>query len=187
MRCCRYALLLCLLCLPGSCSRSFEHNRSGMQQVNKVLEDKFGAGAWYSSVTLVHDGAGDDMISVERATDTAQTHQEQWTWFHGFWEKKADIKLHYSGIRPGALLFRLQNGAYLLQLGQLVENGLKQLAANPANGKCKLVMAGIKMNDPGPAQHANLVYIIQLKTAIGVTYSYTYNQLGQLLPAAVQP
>ena len=184
MKCRHYTLLLCLLYLLGSCSRGFEHDGKGMQQVNKVLEDKFGAGAWYSSITLVHDGAGDDMISVEHAADTVKTRQEQWTWFHGFWEKKADISLNYSGIRPGDLLFQLQNGSYLLRLGQLIERGLQQLAADPANGKCKLVMAGIKMNDPTPPQHYNLVYIIQLKTASGVSYSYTYDQLGQLLPAA---
>lgn len=179
-----YAVLFFLLCLTGACNRSFEHSSKGMQQLNKVLEDKFGADAWYSSVTLVHDGAGDDMITVERATLPDKIQQEQWIWFHGFWEKKADISLQFSGIRPGDLLFQLHKGANLLQLGQLIEKALQELSSDAMNGKCRLVMAGIRMGDPKPTQLRNLFYTVQLKTAAGVSYNYTYDEQGQKLPPA---
>ncbi len=182
-----YPALFFLLCLSWACNRSFEPGSKGMQQLNKMLEDKFGAEAWYSSITLVHDGAGDDMITVERTTDPDKILQEQWTWFHGFWEKKADINLQFTGIRPRDLLFRLQQGARLLQLGQLIEKSRNELEADPDNGRCKLVMAAIKMNDPVPARPYNLSYTIQLKTGRNVSYSYDYNEQGQRLPPPDSP
>ena len=181
------SILLCLLFFSWSCNKSFDHNNKGMQQLNKVLEDKFGAGAWYSSITLVHDGAGDDMVTVECAADPDKAHQELWTWFHGFWEKKADINLQFSGILPRDLLFQLQNGANLLQLGKLIENALLELAADPANGQGKLVLAEIKMNDPLPARPHNLSYTIQLKTVNGVSRNYTYDDKGQKIQPPIQP
>jgi hypothetical protein len=182
-----FPVLLCLLFFSSSCHKSFDHSSKGMQQLNKVLEDKFGAEAWYSSITLVHDGAGDDVVTVERALDPDKAQQEQWTWFHGFWEKKADINLQFSGILPRDLLFQLQTGASLLQLGKLIENALKELAADPANGHGKLVLAEIKMNDPSPARPHNLSYMIQLKTGKGMSYNYTYDDKGQKTVPPSQP
>lgn len=179
-------LFLLLACLAWSCNKSFNPDRKGMEQLYQVLEKKFGAGAWYNSIILVHDAAGDDMITVERAADPDKAMQEQWTWFHGFWEQKADIELKCSGIQPRDLLFQLQNGN-LQQMGKLAEQALRTLAADPANGRGRLIMAGIERDSPSPEGAHHLAYTIQLRNAAGVRYSYRYDEQGEPLPPAAQP
>ena len=177
---------LLLLVFFSSCNKSFDPDPKGMEQLYKVLEAKFGAGAWYNSIVLVHDAAGDDMITVERAPDPDQTVQEQWTWFHGFWEQKANIQLKYSGIQPRDFLFQLRNGNLQL-MGRLAERALRTLATDPANGRGRLIMAGIERDDLSPEGQHRLAYTIQLRNASGLRYSYRYNEEGQQLPPLPNP
>lgn len=155
-----------------------------MQQLYQTLEDKFGAQAWYSSITLVHDAAGDDMVTIERSVNPAKAQQEQWIWFHGFWEKKADIELQCSGVTPRELLFQLHKDSGMQQLGNLVKQAMQELSADPANGRSTLVMAGMQVDDDlSPEGLHEVFYVVQLRTGAGINRNFRYNARGEkLLP-----
>ncbi|HEU4609795.1 MAG TPA: hypothetical protein VFS31_16865, partial [Chitinophagaceae bacterium] len=123
----KFMLFLTLPFFLYGCRSAFEHNRAGMEKLSKELKEEFGANAWYTSIELANSGDSDDLVTVDQTKDPNSLKQEQWSQFHGFWDKKADITLSVQGAEPRSFMFQLDKEASLGRLGDLMEESKKRL------------------------------------------------------------
>src|SRR6478752_10392003 len=65
----KLTIILFFSLLMFSCKSGFEHNKTGMEKLNKELKEEFGADAWYTSIELVNSGGSDDVVTVDETKD----------------------------------------------------------------------------------------------------------------------
>lgn len=174
-------LLICSLpFLVFSCKSGFEHNRAGMEKLSKELKDEFGAEAWYTSIELANSGGSDDIVTVDQTKDPNSLKQEQWSQFHGFWDKKADITLSIQGAEPKSFMFQLDKEVSLTKLGELMEQSSKQLQEKGADD-AQVILAQIKASNQMNTKSEGIYYSISLESKKkGKSYNFVYNLDGTL-------
>lgn len=168
-------MFLFSLCM-FSCKSGFEHNRTGMEKLNKELKEEFGADAWYTSIELVNSGGSDDVVTIDETKDPNSLKQEQWSQFHGFWEKKADITLSIQGAEPKSFMFQLDKEVSLSKLGELMELSKKKLKEEENIGDAEVVLAQIKASNKMNTKQEGLYYSISLQSKkSGKSYNFVYD------------
>lgn len=176
-------LLLILICvlLLQSCKSGFEHNRAGMEKLNKELKEEFGTDTWYTSIELANSGGSDDIITVDQTKDPNSLKQEQWSQFHGFWEKKANITLSIQGAAPKSFMFQLDKEVSLAKLGELMELSKKKLEEETKVDDGAVILAQIKASNQMNTKEEGLYYSIVLESKkAGKSYNFVYNMDGSL-------
>lgn len=164
-----------------SCKSGFEHNKAGMEKLNAELKKEFGAEAWYTSIELVNSGGSDDIVTVDQTKDPNSLKQEQWSQFHGFWEKKADITLSIQGAEPKSFMFQLDKEVSLAKLGELMEQSRKRLLDEKKVDDSQVVLAQIKASSKMNSKQEGLYYSISLQSKKGnKSYNFVYNIDGNL-------
>jgi hypothetical protein len=164
-----------------SCKSGFEHNKVGMEKLNKELKEEFGAETWYTSVELVNSGGSDDIVTIDQTKDPNSLKQEQWSQFHGFWEKKADITLSIQGAEPKSFMFQLDKEVSLGKLGELMERSKKQLQDEKKIDDSEVVLAQIKASNKMNTKQEGLYYSISLQSKkTGKNYNFVYGMDGNL-------
>lgn len=164
-----------------SCKSGFEHNKTGMEKLNKELKEEFGADAWYTSIELVNSGGSDDVVTVDETKDPNSLKQEQWSQFHGFWEKKADITLSIQGAEPKSFMFQLDKEVSLSKLGELMEQSQKQLRDEKKIEDSEVVLAQIKASNKMNTKQEGLYYSISLQSKkTSKSYNFVYGMDGTL-------
>ncbi|WP_118950701.1 hypothetical protein [Taibaiella helva] len=163
-----------------SCKSGFEHNRAGMEKLNKELKEEFNAEAWYTSVELANSGGSDDVVTIDMTKDPNSLKQEQWSQFHGFWDKKADITLSIQGAEPKSFMFQLDKEVSLGKLGDLMEASRKQLAAKGADD-AQVILAQIKASTQMNTKEEGIYYSISFESKKqNKSYNFVYNLDGSL-------
>lgn len=178
----RSVFFLCCILL-FSCKSGFEHSQAGMEQLNKELKEEFGAEAWYTSIELENNGGGssDDIVTVDQTSDPNSLKQEQWTQFHGFWEKKANITLSIKGAAPKSFMFQLDKEVSLPKLGALMEQARKTLEQENKITDAKVVVAQIKASNQMNTKEDGIYYSLSLKSkAAGKSFLFVYDISGML-------
>jgi hypothetical protein len=174
-------MLLCSLpFLFFSCKSGFEHNKAGMEKLGKELKEEFGAEAWYTSIELANSGGSDDVITVDQTKDPNSLKQEQWSQFHGFWDKKADITLSIQGAEPKSFMFQLDKEVSLTRLGELMEQSMKQLQQKGVED-AQVILAQIKASNQMNTKAEGIYYSLSLESKKkGKSYNFVYNLDGSL-------
>jgi hypothetical protein len=181
MRTIKFTLIFLTSCFLFSCKSGFEHNKAGMEQLNAELKKEFGSEAWYTSIELVNNGGSDDVITVDETKDPNSLKQEQWSQFHGFWEKKADITLSIQGAEPKSFMFQLDKEVSLAKLGELMETSAKQLKSEKNIDDAELVLAQIKASTKMNNKQDGLYYSLSLQSKkSGKSYNFVYSIDGKL-------
>lgn len=181
MRLLKTALLCSLPFLLYSCKSGFEHNKAGMEKLNKELKEEFGAEAWYTSIELANSGGSDDVVTVDQTKDPNSLKQEQWSQFHGFWDKKADITLSIQGAEPKSFMFQLDKEVSLPKLGELIVLSQKKLADEQDAGDSQLILAQIKASTQMNTKAEGIYYSISLESKKkNKSYNFVYNLDGSL-------
>lgn len=182
MRLLKTWLPLCFLFLFFSCKSGFEHNRAGMEKLNKELKDEFGAEAWYTSIELANSGGSDDIVTVDQSKDPNSHKQERLSQFHGFWDKKADITLSIDpGIDPKLFMFQLDKEVSLGKLGDLMEASRKQLATEKGADDALVTLAQIRASNQMNTKAEGIYYSISLESKKNnKSYNFVYNLDGTL-------
>jgi len=152
-----------------------------MEKLNAELKKEFGADAWYTSVELVNSGGSDDVITVDQTKDPNSLKQEQWSQFHGFWEKKLDITLTINGAEAKSFMFQLDKEVSLAKLGELMEKSQAQLKTDKGVDDAQLVLAQIKASQQMNTKQEGLYYSLALQSKkTGKSYNFVYNIDGGL-------
>lgn len=181
MKSLRSAFVLSFLLWICSCKSGFEHNQAGMEQLSQELKKEFGEDAWYTCIELVNSGGSDDIVTIDQTKDPNSLKQEQWSQFHGFWEKKADITLSIQGAKPESFMFQLDKEVGLGKLGSLMEQSKKQLLEEKKVDDGQVVLAQIKASTQMNTKQEGLYYSISLKSPkSGKSYNFVYNTEGTL-------
>lgn len=177
----KLTIILFFSLLMFSCKSGFEHNKTGMEKLNKELKEEFGADAWYTSIELVNSGGSDDVVTVDETKDPNSLKQEQWSQFHGFWEKKADITLSIQGAEPKSFMFQLDKEVSLSKLGELMEQSQKQLREEKKIEDSEVVLAQIKASNKMNTKQEGLYYSISLQSKkTSKNYNFVYGMDGTL-------
>lgn len=176
------AMLLCAFSvLLFSCKSGFDHNKAGMEKLSKELKEEFGAEAWYTSIELANSGGSDDVITVDQTKDPNSLKQEQWSQFHGFWDKKADITLSIQGAEPKSFMFQLDKEASLSKLGELMELSKQKLTTEKGADDSRVILAQIKASNQMNTKAEGIYYSISLESKKkGKSYNFVYNLDGTL-------
>jgi hypothetical protein len=174
-------MLLCALpFLLFSCKSGFEHNKAGMEKLAKELKEEFGPEAWYTSIELANSGGSDDVVTVDQTKDPNSLKQEQWSQFHGFWDKKADITLSIQGAEPKSFMFQLDKEVSLTKLGELMEQSTKQLQEKGIED-AQVILAQIKASNQMNTKAEGIYYSISLQSKKKAkSYNFVYNLDGSL-------
>lgn len=181
MRLLKTALLCSLPFLFYSCKSGFEHNKAGMEKLNKELKEEFGAEAWYTSIELANSGGSDDVVTVDQTKDPNSLKQEQWSQFHGFWDKKADITLSIQGAEPKSFMFQLDKEVSLSKLGELMELSMKKLSTEQGVDDSQVLLAQIKASTQMNTKAEGIYYSISLESKKkNKSYNFVYNLDGSL-------
>ncbi len=181
MRASKFILIFFFCCLLFSCKSGFEHNKAGMEQLNAELKKEFGPEAWYTSIELVNSGGSDDIVTVDETQDPNSLKQEQWSQFHGFWEKKADITFSIQGAEPKSFMFQLDKEVSLAKLGELMEQSVSQLKAEKNVDDAQVVLAQIKASTKMNTKQEGLYYSLSLQSKkSGKNYNFVYSIDGKL-------
>ncbi len=181
MRLLKTVLLCALPFLLYSCKSGFEHNKAGMEKLNKELKEEFGPEAWYTSIELANSGGSDDVVTVDQTKDPNSLKQEQWSQFHGFWDKKADITLSIQGAEPKSFMFQLDKEVSLSKLGELIELSQKKLATEQDAGDSQVILAQIKASTQMNTKAEGIYYSISLESKKKKkSYNFVYNLDGSL-------
>lgn len=176
--------ILSLALLPlllYSCKSGFEHNRTGMEKLSKELKEEFGAEAWYTSIELANSGGSDDVVTVDQTKDPNSLKQEQWSQFHGFWDKKADITLSIQGAEPKSFMFQLDKEVSLGKLGDLMEQSRQKLAQERGVDDGQVILAQIRASNQMNTKAEGIYYSISLESKKkNKSYNFVYNLDGSL-------
>jgi hypothetical protein len=175
-------IVICLApVLLFSCKSGFEHNKAGMEKLNKELKEEFGPEAWYTSIELANSGGSDDVVTVDQTKDPNSLKQEQWSQFHGFWDKKADITLSIQGAEPKSFMFQLDKEVSLGKLGELMEQSMKKLSVERGADDSKVILAQIKASNQMNTKAEGIYYSISFESKKkGKSYNFVYNLDGTL-------
>ena len=180
MLCLKYLSLIIISFLFFSCKSGFEHNRLGMEKLDKELKDEFGVETWYTSIEIENAGSSDDVITIDQTTDPNSLKQEQWVQFHGIWEKKANITLSIEGAEPKSFMFQLDKEISLGKLGELMESSIKSLTEKNIKD-AKVVLAQIKASNQMNNKQDGIYYSISLKSeTAGKSFRFIYDTKGNL-------
>ena len=175
----KLSVVICLFLF--SCKSGFEHNKAGMEQLNKELIDEFGANAWYTSIELENSGSSSDIITVDQTNDPNSLKQEQWSQFHGFWEKKANITLSIEGAEPKSFMFQLDKEVSLPKLGELMVQAKSLLSDKKQFKDGEVVLAQVKARNQMNNKEEGIYYTISVKSkAAGKSFLFVYDINGAL-------
>jgi hypothetical protein len=165
----------------SSCKSGFEYNRAGMEKLNGELKKEFGAETWYTSIVLENSGGSDDVVTIDETKDPNSHKQEQWSQFHGFWDKKADITLSIQGAEPKSFMFQLDKEVSLARLGDLMEQSRKQLSAEKKIDDGLVTLAEIRASNKMNTKQDGIYYsiVVESKKA-GKSFNYVYDLSGKL-------
>lgn len=173
------ALLICV-CIC-SCKSGFEYNRAGMEKLNGELKNEFGAETWYTSIVLENSGGSDDIVTIDETKDPNSRKQEQWSQFHGFWEKKADITLSIQGAEPKSFMFQLDKEVSLGKLGDLMEQSRKQVLAEQKIDDGLVTLAEIRASNKMNTKQDGMYYSIVVSSKkAGKSFNFVYDLNGKL-------
>ena len=175
-------VLICFLpFLLFSCKSGFEHNKAGMEKLSKELKEEFGADTWYTSIELANSGGSDDVVTVDQTKDPNSLKQEQWSQFHGFWDKKADITLSIQGAEPKSFMFQLDKEVSLSKLGELMELSMRKLITEKGIDDSQVILAQIKASNQMNTKAEGIYYSLSLESKKkGKSYNFIYNLDGSL-------
>ncbi len=146
-----------------SCKSGFKHDSAGMTQLSSELKAEFGEDAWYTSIELVNNGGSDDLVTVDVTRDPNSLRQEQWTLFHGFWDKKANVTLTIQGAEPRSFMFQLDHEVRLSLLGTLMERSRKVLEEEKGIQDPQVLTAQIKSSNQMNSKQEGIYYSISLR------------------------
>jgi len=173
-------LILFFLCF-ASCKSGFEHNRAGMEKLNTELKNEFGADTWYTSIELVNNDGSDDVITVDKTNDPNSLKQEQWSQFHGFWDKKANITLSIQGAEPKAFMFQLDKEVSLGMMGTLMERSVEKIRSEKNADDAQVVLAQVRASNQMNSKSQGIKYTVSVESKkIGKHYHFVYNLDGSL-------
>lgn len=175
------ALSLAILtgCSGGASNQ--EANADGFLVIADALKDKFGDDAYYTELTITHNNAIGNIISVTSTEDPGSLQMGQWTLSQDTWTQTSEISIEVpEGTQASEFMFQLGDPIDLKKLGELVEKSKEELEKDKDIQDPSLHMAIVKI--PKDGVRANIEYLVMLQpTNGGTTFTYSYDLDGELI------
>lgn len=173
---------LALMSLFSACRSGFEHNKSGMAVLDKEIKEEFGKDAWFTRIELSNKSGSDDAISLDMSKDPNSLQQEQWTQYHGIWNKEANVTLSVQGAEPKAFMFQLDKEASLPMLGELMEKSVAQLRTEKGIEDPQVIFGQIRSNHAMNDKHSGIMYHIAIESKKAAkSFYFIYDLDGHLV------
>ena len=179
-----YLLTISLCLFATSCKTKYEQNAEGFKKLSTDLESKFGKDAWYTSISLSKAGDGNEgyIVAVDKTDDPSSLKQERWVKSGGMWEQAANVTVEVKGGQPSDFMFRLNKEIDLSKLGEFVTTTKKTLEEEKKITNATLKLAIVSTNNTILNKSEKINYTVILTAPEGGnTYSYTYNNRGELV------
>lgn len=179
---------LLVACLSGmltvlffSCKTTYEYNAEGMQQLTQALEERFGADAWYTGITIRTVSNDGTAVIVEETKDPNSLKQVQWMKRGDSWEKVADVALQIHNGKPQDYMFQLGKQASLTTLNNLMQQCREKLAELEQVTDAEITFASIKSTNEVRNRDERILYTISFHApANDKSYSFVFDLNGKL-------
>ncbi|UNY99845.1 hypothetical protein MQE36_05730 [Zhouia spongiae] len=156
-------------------------NQEGFTDIEKELKSKFGENAFFTDLTITHDEATGNIISVTVTKNPESLKMGEWNSIQGNWVQESEITLEVpKGSKAADFMFQLNNTVSLSKLGELVEKSSKQLTAEKAINDPALSMAFIKFPENGDINKAEYVVMLNPPNG-GTTFTFNYKLNGDFI------
>ena len=174
-------LFIILLFSCGESSSNSTLDVSGFKEIEKSLDNKFGANAYYTGVTVTHNKAIGNIIGVTVTEVPESLKMGQWNQTQGNWTQNAEITLEIpEGTTASDYMFQLGEDFSLEELGALVEESIQKLKDEKNIENPSLSIASINFPDNGDTSKAE--YMVNLTPQNGgTTFSFYYTISGDFI------
>lgn len=149
--------------------------------VKENIEDKFGADAYFTELSVTHNDAIGYIINVMTTNDPASLKMAEWTYSNGDWKQTSDVFLEIpEGYAAEDFMFKLAGYITLEKLDKLIEKSKTHLAKEKGIEKSKLALAAIKYPEVAEGAEAEFIINLQPETG-GTTFAFSYDLEGELI------
>ncbi len=153
----------------------------GFGEIEKELNEKFGADAYYTDLSIVYVDKIGNSVTTTVTSDPASLEMGEWSFSNSVWTQTSEVSIEIpDGTKAADFMFQLGGEISLSELGGLVEKAKKMLADEKDVPNARLKIASIVFPDSGDMAEAK--YSIQLEPENGGTsFSFYYDLKGEMI------
>ena len=173
------AFIVCISIVGCGGETDFGENSGTIKKVKDLLVDKFGEGAFYTSIRINQTDHG-SIVSATVTEDPSSLKMEEWNHFQGKWDQTSEVTLEISGgAKAEDFMYVLNKDLISFDLlGKLVDQSKEKLNKEK---NIDAVTDLIMINAPKDGDFSTMKYYINLKPRSGgTTFTFSYNMDGTL-------
>ena len=153
----------------------------GFSSIEQQLKSKFGEDAYYTNLSVIHNGTIGNTIHVTVAQDPESMKMEEWDMVQNNWQLSSDIVIEVpEGTKAADYMFQLGSIISLTKLGGLVETSTQKLKKSKNLKNPKLSIASVKFPKNGDISKAEYLVTLQPEHG-GTAFSFYYTLDGNLI------
>lgn len=177
----RNLFIVAVSCLTLVSCGSGGGSSESFSSVKATIEDKFGADAFFTELSVTYNEAIGYIINVMTTNDPESNKMAEWTYSNGDWTQTSDVTLEIpDGYKGEDFMYQLKGYITIEKLEKLIEDAKSHLAKEKGIEKSKLVLAAIKYPEVAEGAEAEFIINLQPETG-GTTFSFSYDLDGELM------